>query len=84
MLHLLLKFNHIIEQIIILDLICDFHRRIDSVVFILAALDFSNEGYGFKKFDYFRQKSLIAIKYQCHMYVPIFANRLVIFYCDNV
>ena len=26
----------------ILDLICDFHWRIDSVVFILAVLDFSN------------------------------------------
>ena len=48
----------------ILDLICDFHRFIDSVVFILAAFDFSNEGYGFQKFDYFRQKSPIAIKFQ--------------------
>ena len=54
-LHFLLKFNNIIEQIMILDLICGFHRRIDSVVFILAAFDFSNEGYGFQKFDYFRQ-----------------------------
>ena len=48
----------------ILDLFCDFHRRIDSVVFILAALDFSNEGYGFQKFDLFRQKPPIAIKFQ--------------------
>ena len=32
---------------------CDSHRRIDSVVFILAALDFSNEGRGFQKFDFF-------------------------------
>ena len=64
MLYFLLKCNNIFEQIIILDLICGFHRRSDSVVFILAALDFSNEGYGFKKFDYFRQKSPIAIKFQ--------------------
>ena len=64
MLYVLLKFNNIIEQIIILDLICDFPRRFDSVIFILAALDFSNEVYGFKNFDYFRQKSPIAIKYQ--------------------
>ena len=47
------KFNNIFEQIMILHLICDFLRRIDSIVFILAALDFSNEGYGFKKFDFF-------------------------------
>ena len=57
-------FNNIIKHITILDLFCNFHRRIDSVVFILAALDFSNEGYGFQKFDYFRQKSPIAIKFQ--------------------
>ena len=64
MLYFLLKFNNIIEQIIILDLISYFHRRMDSVVFILVSLDFSNEGYGFTKFDYFRQKSLIAIEIQ--------------------
>ena len=66
--YILLKFNNIIEQIMILDFICDFHRRIDSLVvfffFILAVFDFSNEGYGFQKFDYFRQKSPIAIKFQ--------------------
>ena len=34
----------------ILDLFCEFHRRIDyHVVFIFAALEFSYEGYGFKK-----------------------------------
>ena len=64
MLYFLLRFNNIIEQIMILDLFCDFHQRIDSVVFILAALDFSNAGKGFQKFDYFRQKSPIAIKFQ--------------------
>ena len=47
-----------------LDLICDFQRHIDSVVLILAVLDFSYEGYGFQKFDYFQQKSPIAIKFQ--------------------
>ena len=64
MLYFLPKFNNIIEQIMILDGICNFHRRIDSGGFILAGLDFSNEGYGFQKFDYFRQKSQIAIKFQ--------------------
>ena len=38
----------------ILALICDFQRLIDSAVFVLAAFDFSNKGYGFQKFDYFR------------------------------
>ena len=47
-LYFLLRFNNIIEQIIILDLIYDFHLRIDYVVFILLAFDFSNEGYGFQ------------------------------------
>ena len=61
--YFLLKFNNIIEEIMILDLICDFHRRIDCVVFILAAFEFSNEGYGLQKLDYFRQKSPIAIKF---------------------
>ena len=61
---LLLKFNNVTEQIMIFDVICDFHRRIDSVVFLLAPFDFLNEGYGFQKFDYFRQKSPIAIKFQ--------------------
>ena len=37
------------------DFICDFLRLIDPVVFILAALDFLNEGYGFQKFDNFRR-----------------------------
>ena len=64
MLYFLFKFYNIIEQIIILDLISYFPRRIDSVAFILVGLDFSNEGYGFKKFDYFRQKSLIVIEIQ--------------------
>ena len=64
---ILLKFNNIIEQIMILDFICDFHRRIDSffffffffffLIFKFAVFDFSNEGYGVHKFDYFRQKS---------------------------
>ena len=62
MLNFLLNFNNTVKQIIILDLLCDFHRRMESVVFILAALDVSNEGYGFQKFDYFRQKSPIAKK----------------------
>ena len=46
--YFLLKFNNILEQIVILDLICHFHRRIESVVFILAAFDFSYEAYGFQ------------------------------------
>ena len=37
----------------IIDLICDFHRLGDSVVFILPASDFSNEVYGFLKSCYF-------------------------------
>ena len=61
---IVLRFNNIIEQIMILYLFCDFQRRIDSVVFILTPLEFSKEGYGFQKFDYFRQKSPIAIKFQ--------------------
>ena len=44
------------------DLINDFHQRIGSVIFILAAFDFSNEGFGFQKFDYFRQRSPIALQ----------------------
>ena len=65
MFYFLLKFNNIIEQIMIWDLIYDFHRRIDYVVFILAALDFSNEeNKSFQKFDYFRQKSPIALEFQ--------------------
>ena len=56
-----LKFNNVIKQIMILDLIFDFYRRIDYVVFILAALGISIEGYGFKNFDYFRQ---IAITFK--------------------
>ena len=62
--YFLLKFNKILEQIVILDLICHFYRRIDSFVFfVLAAFDFSYEAYGFQKFYYFRQKSPIAIKW---------------------
>ena len=37
------KVKNIIGHIMILDSICDFHRRIDFVVFISAAFDFSNE-----------------------------------------
>ena len=58
-----------LEQIMILDLICVFHRRIDSVAYILAAFDFSNEGYVFQKSDYFRQKSPIAINFQLVIFI---------------
>ena len=41
-----------------------FHRPINSVFVILASSDFSNEGYGYPKFRFFRQKSSIAIQFQ--------------------
>ena len=62
MLYFLLKFNNTIEhveQIMILDLLAYQFCRFD-----LTAFDFSNEEYDFQKFDYFRQKLPIAIKFQ--------------------
>ena len=60
--YFLLKFKNIIEQIVILDLIFHFYRRIDSVVFYFSSFRFLYEAYDFQKFDFFRQKSPIAIK----------------------
>ena len=51
---IILRFNTTIIPIMTLYLIYDFHRPINSVVFILASFDFSNEGCGYKKSDIFR------------------------------